>query len=101
MKKVYYSIIISLFFILILINPMIAVYGASKGLLLWFHTIIPTLLPFIILSNLMVSLNIFHYFTFFLAPITKPVLGISKNSNYAIILACFVDIQWVQKYALI
>lgn len=86
MKKVYYSIIISLFFILILINPMIAVYGASKGLLLWFHTIIPTLLPFIILSNLMVSLNIFHYFTFFLAPITKPVLGISKNSNYAIVL---------------
>lgn len=86
MKKVCYGGIISLFFVMILTNPIIAVSGATKGLLLWFNTIIPTLLPFIILSNLMVSLNIFHYFTFFLAPITKPVLKISKNSNYAIIL---------------
>lgn len=86
MKKVCYGGIVSLIFILIISNPLIAVSGATKGLLLWFHTIIPTLLPFIILSNLMVSLDIFHYFTFFLAPITKPILGISKNSNYAIIL---------------
>lgn len=86
MKKICYGGIVSFIFILIITSPLIAVSGATKGLLLWFHTIIPTLLPFIILSNLMVSLDIFHYFTFFLAPITKPILGISKNSNYAIVL---------------
>ncbi len=86
MKKVCYGGFVCLLFILIISNPLIAVSGASKGLLLWFHTIIPTLLPFIILSNLMVSLDVFHYLTFFFAPITKPILAISKNSNYAIIL---------------
>lgn len=86
MKKVCYGGFVCLLFILIICNPLIAVNGASKGLLLWFHTIIPTLLPFIILSNLMVSLDVFHYLTFFFAPITKPILAISKNSNYAIIL---------------
>ena len=86
MKKVFYGGTVCLIFVLIISNPIIAVSGATNGLLLWFHTIIPTLLPFIILSNLMVSLDIFHYFTFFLAPITKPLLGISKNSNYAIVL---------------
>lgn len=38
--------------------PISALQGASNGLLLWFNKVLPTLLPFIILSNILIKLDI-------------------------------------------
>ena len=64
--------IIGVFF-LILCFPELSIKGSKDGLLLWYNTIIPTLLPFIILSNTMILIDAIEYFTFFFYPIYKLV----------------------------
>lgn len=86
MKKNIYSICSVLLFFIILSNPLQSVEGAKNGLLLWFNTIIPTLLPFIIISNIMIQLNTTEKISYLLYPITSKLLGISKQANYSIIM---------------
>ena len=47
--------IIIFLFIIMLLSPEVALRGAKSGLLLWFNVIIPSLLPAIIISNMIVS----------------------------------------------
>jgi sporulation integral membrane protein YlbJ len=68
---------------------MESVGAAKSGLLLWFNVIIPNLLPFMILSNLIIYLNAASYITFLFAPILKLLLGISKEGSYAVIIGFF------------
>lgn len=85
MKQLFVRMILILFFLLLMLNPQTTVSGASTGLLLWFHSIIPSLLPFMILSNLLVSLNGISLFTAFLSPLTSWLFGISRNGSYALL----------------
>lgn len=86
MKKFLYLIVIFILFVFLLTNPVIAVKAAENGLLLWFHTIIPTLLPFMILSGLIIKLDGIKYITGFLAPVFYKALHISKNGCYAVLI---------------
>ena len=44
-------------FALIILFPGVILEGAQAGLLLWFNTVLPALLPFLILSNLLALLQ--------------------------------------------
>ena len=85
MKQLFARIILILFFLLLMFNPKITVAGATTGLLLWFHSVIPSLLPFMILSNLLVSLNGITLFTTIIRPFTSRFFGISQNGSYALL----------------
>lgn len=85
MKKTIYTLIILSILLFILLYPTESVSAAKGGLLLWFNVIIPNLLPFIILSNLIISLNAASYITFLIAPIFKFLFGISRDGSYAVI----------------
>lgn len=85
MKKACYTILVLLLVLFLFFRPIQAVEASTTGLLLWFHTIIPTLLPFIILSNIIIRLDAMSYLTWFLSPILTRLLGISKNGCYAVI----------------
>ena len=51
-------------FFSILCFPEISIKGSKDGLLLWYDTVVPTLLPFIILSNTLISVDAISYFTY-------------------------------------
>lgn len=53
-----FKLLIIIYFILILIFPSAALKGASNGLILWFEKILPTLLPLIIISNIIINSNV-------------------------------------------
>lgn len=72
-------------FILAVINSKTLFNGALSGIQLWMFTVVPTLFPFLILSDIMVRLNTTDYISALLSPITRPLLGISPSGNYAII----------------
>ena len=57
-------------FICMLLFPKNTFQGASSGLILWFNTVLPTLLPFIILSNLLIRTGAIDL----IARVTSPVL---------------------------
>ena len=78
--------LILLFMLLILLNPGASYRGASIGLLLWFHNVLPTLLPFIILSNLMVQLNIAGKISKIFYPVLGRLFGIGIEGCYPILI---------------
>lgn len=49
---------ILLFTLLVLFNPKLALEGAKGGLLLWFQSLLPALLPFMILSGILVETRV-------------------------------------------
>lgn len=85
MKKALYLICMGALLLFMLLAPQDAVAGAQYGLLLWFHTIIPTLLPFMILSNLVIRLDAMSWFTGFLSPALKKFPGIGAGGTYTMI----------------
>lgn len=42
-------------FLILITNPSLCVSGANLGLNLWFNSIVPTLLPFMIISNILIK----------------------------------------------
>lgn len=85
MKRRYFKIGIVVLFLIMLIRPKEVFQGASEGLVLWFQTVLPTLLPFIIVSNLLVYTNAITYISEVLGPVLRHLFGVSKNGSFAIL----------------
>lgn len=75
-----------LFLALILLFPSLAFAGARNGLLLWWDTILPTLLPFMIVSGLIIRLRITHALSYLFYPIFKHLLPISQEGCYPVFI---------------
>ncbi len=75
-----------LFLGLILVFPSIAFAGARNGLLLWWDILLPTLLPFMIISGLIIRLRITRVLSILLYPIFKHILPISKEGCYPVFI---------------
>jgi sporulation integral membrane protein YlbJ len=85
-KKLFTKVGIVLFLALILIFPAASYQGAKRGLLLWFNTVLPTLLPFIIISNLIIKLQIHKSLSKMLYPLFHLLFGVSKGGCYPILI---------------
>ena len=84
MKKLLYFSITLLLLAFLLLDPVHAVAASRDGLMLWFHTLVPTLLPFLILSNLLIAIDGIGYLTRFLYPILHRLFGCSENGCFCI-----------------
>lgn len=70
----------------LLLFPSSALSGAKNGLLLWFHQVLPSLLPFLILSTLLLSTGLSDSIAKRLAPVLSPVFRCSPSGCYAIVI---------------
>ena len=61
MKSYLFPFSVLLLFLTMLLFPAPVLKGASDGLLLWFHTVLPTLLPFILVCDLMLHTRAIHW----------------------------------------
>ena len=84
MKKFVSLFIIIGFFAIMLIFPRQTFEGASNGLLLWFQIVLPTLLPFIILSNLLIHTNAVTYISSITKPFLQKLFRVSDYGCYAV-----------------
>ena len=74
---------------LLLRCPTQALHYASTGLLLWFQKMIPTLLPFMILSGIMIRMNLTERFVRLFHPVFHKIWGTSPNGSYVILTGMF------------
>lgn len=74
------------FLILLFLFPTLSLNGAKSGLLLWFNVVVPTLLPFLIISNLIIHFHITSIISSLVYPIFHRLLGLSKDGCYPIII---------------
>ena len=89
MKKIVSLFIIIGFFVIMLIFPRQTFEGASNGLLLWFQIVLPTLLPFIILSNLLIHTNGVTYISAIVKPFVQRLFRVSDYGCYAVFVGFF------------
>ena len=66
--------------------PAICIGGAKSGLLLWFEKVLPSLLPFIIIINILSSMGVVLRLLNKLSPLTKKCFGISGNSFFVFVM---------------
>jgi len=70
-------------FSFMIVFPAQTLHGATDGLLLWFQILIPTLLPTLILSNVLILSNSIPYITRYIGPIFQKLFRISPNASFA------------------
>ncbi|MGL6174537.1 MAG: hypothetical protein ACRC1P_08015 [Cellulosilyticaceae bacterium] len=80
------TLLIGLLMFNILSDPAICIKGAESGLLLWFNKLLPSLLPFIILTNMLFNLGIIFKLSRLLNPITLKLFKISGSSFLTFIM---------------
>lgn len=85
-KKIAYSVFVISLFLFLLFFPKSAVNAAKQGLQLWFYTVLPTLLPFIILSTIIRKLQLVRLITAVFSPIAKKLFSISNNGTYVMLI---------------
>lgn len=90
MKKIYKKLIQLCFFsstlILLIAVPTLTLEYAKRGLAIWYQSMVPALLPMMILTSCMIKLNITGMFASILHPITKILYHLSKNGTYALLV---------------
>ncbi len=71
---------------LILTHSQVSLDYALSGFALWYGKLIPTLLPFMILSGVLIRLNLSEKFASLLHPVIGRIYKCNKNVSYAIII---------------
>ena len=78
---------LSLYLIVLLLRyPTLSLEYASTGLNLWLTKMVPTLLPFMILSGIMIRMDLTENFVTLLHPLLHKLYGTSKNGSYTVIM---------------
>lgn len=85
MKRFFSTMCIILFFICMLMFPQAVFQGASTGLLLWFNTVLPTLLPFIIISNLLIHTCAIDVIARIISPVLCRFFRVSPYGAFAVL----------------
>ena len=88
MKKLFKIFFCICAFALILFTPNVILNGAKNGLLLWFNALIPALLPYMIISNAVISSGLSTNINFIFYPVTR-LLKISPLASYCILSGIF------------
>lgn len=89
MKNLYFGILTASAFFFVLLFPQESFRAAGSGLLLWYETLVPTLLPVMILSHLLLSSNLAFLLAKCIARPLTALLAISPSGAYALLVGFF------------
>lgn len=76
---------IALLFVFMLLSPTAVFNGASDGLLLWFQTIVPTLFPFIFITDFMIYTNTIQSISKIFSPFMQRIFKTSETGSFAVV----------------
>lgn len=86
-SQIFFGLMLLLIIILIAINPAKYSSVAFKGLEIWAKILVPSLLPFFILTKLFASLGVIEHITKVFAPITKTLYNCPSDSSYVFLMS--------------
>lgn len=85
-KRISYVILFLMLAACILTHSESAVSYASSGLMLWFDRMIPTLLPFMILSGTLIRMHLAGSLAALFYPVLGPAFRVSRSAAYCILV---------------
>ncbi|WP_416826957.1 sporulation integral membrane protein YlbJ [Ectobacillus polymachus] len=60
----------------LIINPQASLEASTRGLDMWWEVVFPSLLPFFIVSDLLISLGVVHFIGVLLEPLMRPLFRV-------------------------
>lgn len=84
--KIFYTLVFLALTGCILTRADLSLSYALMGLELWYGKMIPALLPFMILSGIMVRMQLTEGFTSVIYPVIRPLYRVSRNVCYAMLM---------------
>lgn len=88
MGKKFTAIALTALFIFMILHPEIILEGSKTGILLWFEAVLPSLLPYMIISSLVIAAGFSGEMAFIMKPVTK-LLRINGAAAYCILSGIF------------
>ncbi|HBT46344.1 MAG TPA: sporulation integral membrane protein YlbJ [Peptococcaceae bacterium] len=67
-------------------HPLQAFQAALSGLEAWWKIVVPALLPFFILSQLLMGLGIVHFLGVFLEPFMRPLFNVPGSAAFVVLM---------------
>ena len=86
MKSFFSSLLGATLFVILLFFPGLVFEGAKMGLNLWFFTLVPTLLPFMVFSNILIQSRLIEHLLFLPGLFTRKYLHLSPAGLYAFLI---------------
>ena len=85
MKKLITPIIILFLFCFLFICPSLSLEASKTGLILWFDTLLPTLLPFLIISQIILKTPLIDVIQKLLGPFFQKIFHCSEQGAFCIL----------------
>ena len=85
-SRIFFLIIILILTTFMIINPQETVTAAGMGFKLWFSILLPALLPFFIVAELMVSLGFVNFLGVILEPVMRPIFRLPGCSSLVVVM---------------
>lgn len=85
LKKIFIPGFLYIFFLFLLIFPLESLEASKQGLLLWFDTLLPTLLPFLIVSQLILKTPAIYSIQNLFSPLFTKIFHCSVNGVFCIL----------------
>lgn len=85
MKKISVLFCLCILFSFLLLFPSDSLEASKSGLLLWFDTLLPTLLPFLILSQLILKTDLIQIVQKILGPLFRKIFHCSDDGAFCIL----------------
>ena len=79
-------VLLGIIILLFIFFPDMVAGGAKLGLTLWFHTVLPALLPFMILSSFMIKQNVTGSVSRVVYPVFARIFGLSRAGCYPAVI---------------
>ena len=89
MKGFFFSLSFSCFLLFLLFFPKTAAQYAKSGLMLWFNTLLPSMLPFMILSSLLIKTGFLEKLLSRTKGFWKSVFGLTPMGGYGLLMGIF------------
>ena len=86
MKQKFTFTIVFLILFFLIRYPAEAIEASRGGMQLWLNVLVPSLLPFLILSNFILLANLCPYVCQFLYPIFRPLFGVSRAGCFPVLI---------------
>lgn len=81
----YFSSLVALVItISIIVYPKVALDASVHGIKLWFDVVFPSLLPFLVMTEILMGLGVVHFIGILLEPIMKPVFKLPGLGGFAV-----------------
>lgn len=98
MKKLISCILISFFVWVIILNSFEIIEGIKFSFNLCWNSLFPSLIPFMLLSNILINYDIINDLSDIFKNLTKKIFNVNKNCSFAIIMSFFSGTPSNAKY---